>query len=828
VSQHTAAPGAAIAADDARLSVASLPELLSAEGVSLQAVDDPVVAVIATPPRPRFLTAPETDRRQLPTFEGGEHTYLGNNATIYFDGQSGLASKFPLTMPNGLLLTYGQVVALGGDFYGLPDAPISDDPSPPARFNQAFATLAQAPGAATEAPRILAVMQIEIDAVNQAIKDGKLPSSAYAALGDTLSGEWNRITGGGSIISDFYPLGRYLQLAATNWDHFGQHAVTCYTVGHGVAMAAAVAAANGPDQPTRTRLLQLAYATNAFADHFLTDLFSSGHMRTPRKEMYDEVTPSAIGSLLSRFMHDEDSAYGLVVTNARGQTWHDYGDKRLRDPANAQGLAIAESAVQASVDEVWAAYQTKAIPTSHVLDYVANLAQVSVPTDRTNPSPLFVAQNGTVERRTDPSNRFDYTWTSNWYGWSTLALLEALPEFEEMGDNPIPAELATDILQFWNNSGSLGVIQYGILDDGSYGAKWHTDNIGEGSGAVAFIPVDSDGDGKTEVVQCWNNGGSLGMILYQSNANGIGYRVASQNDNMGEGAGAIAWLPVDVDGDGRTEVVQLWDNGGSLGMVLYVPNQAGTSYSVAWQNDNVGEGSGAVAFIPVDANGDGKTEIVQCWNNGGSLGMIEYAPIANGAGYHVAWQNDDMGEGQGAVAWIPVDVDGDGSTDIVQCWSNGGALGMIVYSPDANGPGYKVAWQNDNMGEGAGAIGWHTADVNGDGRTEILQLWNNNGQLGMVSYTPLSTGSGYGVAWQSPDVGQGSGAVAWLDLITGSGGNTSLAQLWNNGGDLGVIIYQPALGGNWSTAGAVPDLKEGAGAVFFTPAGSVPTPIPPN
>lgn len=41
-------------------------------------------------------------------------------------------------------------------------------------------------------------MQKEINAVNQAIKEGKQPHEAYDALGDSLSEEWNRITGGGN------------------------------------------------------------------------------------------------------------------------------------------------------------------------------------------------------------------------------------------------------------------------------------------------------------------------------------------------------------------------------------------------------------------------------------------------------------------------------------------------------------------------------------------------------------------------------------------------------------------------------------------------------
>ncbi|MEF2985641.1 phospholipase, partial [Pseudomonas aeruginosa] len=72
--------------------------------------------------------------------------------------------------------------------------------------------------------------------------------------------------------------------------------------------------------------LELAYAMNSFADHFLTDLFSAGHLRVPRKQLAAVVTPGELGSLISRFMHDEDSKFGLKVRNAMGAQWHAYGD----------------------------------------------------------------------------------------------------------------------------------------------------------------------------------------------------------------------------------------------------------------------------------------------------------------------------------------------------------------------------------------------------------------------------------------------------------------------------------------------------------------------
>ena len=151
-------------------------------------------------------------------------------------------------------------------------------------------SLATLPASRDEAGKILAVMQMEINAVNQAIKDGKQPHEAYDALGDTLSEEWNRITGGGSVVSAMVPLGRYLKLAADNADHFGEWALSAYLAGHtGALQQAVVAHQSGSDQ--QLELL----CHEQFCDHFLTDLFPRGTCAYRASKLARVVTPGELG-----------------------------------------------------------------------------------------------------------------------------------------------------------------------------------------------------------------------------------------------------------------------------------------------------------------------------------------------------------------------------------------------------------------------------------------------------------------------------------------------------------------------------------------------------
>ena len=55
------------------------------------------------------------------------------------------------------------------------------------------------------------------------------------------------------------------------------------------------------------------------------------HCRTPRVALPMNVTPAVIGDLLCKYMHDEDSKFGIRVTNVRGDTLVGYGDGRLME-----------------------------------------------------------------------------------------------------------------------------------------------------------------------------------------------------------------------------------------------------------------------------------------------------------------------------------------------------------------------------------------------------------------------------------------------------------------------------------------------------------------
>ena len=148
-------------------------------------------------------------------------------------------------------------------------------------------------------------------------------------------------------------------------------AVHAYSAGH----TAALRTAKDANESGQSSDLKKAYFLEGFALHYLTDLFSTGHMREPRRilhKMYTnrDVQPDPEDPELTLYpadqcaqrQHDEDCANGLWVRNRLGEAWPAYGDKQLFGQKSAKNFKQAVSASQSGIAEIWDTYRTGIIP----------------------------------------------------------------------------------------------------------------------------------------------------------------------------------------------------------------------------------------------------------------------------------------------------------------------------------------------------------------------------------------------------------------------------------------------------------------------------------
>jgi hypothetical protein len=289
-------------------------------------------------------------------FEAGEHRWLGTmGAELACAGDPAkLALLRALRRPKDKrVLTYGEIVALSGDFYGTAEELFLEKPS---RFPW------------WKGSNDLAELRDAFDTELDWIRDEKRHRNA-GYPDQTLTFVWTAKS--------------YVELAEDNTAHFGWHNIKRYCESHTRAIVFALKAKT---QDASDENWMRALFHNGFADHFLTDGFAAGHIRVPREQIREwaggQGYSDKLAGLLSKVLHDQDghveglhgqgeepdsASEGLPVRNSRGERWNARCDGQMflvPRPTTKAAPLIAEpvSAVAASLTEVFEAQQTKRAP----------------------------------------------------------------------------------------------------------------------------------------------------------------------------------------------------------------------------------------------------------------------------------------------------------------------------------------------------------------------------------------------------------------------------------------------------------------------------------
>lgn len=373
---------------------------------------------------PLLATAQTANLSPPPTFAISEHITLGNEVLLSFDANDPGHAGTTLHLSNGIEMTYGEALSMG-DFYAIIGKPISKgntEAERKERFIAAFNTFATSSAAIEEVHQLLALSTQEASILDERMKNGEAPEAIFKSISSEMGRQFNCATGGGCGKNTWWSNpGRYLDIARENYDHFGDDAISAYKAGHEAALDQALIAHQTGDRSQ----LELAYAMNAFACHFLSDRFAAGHIRTPRNELAEHVTPELVGSLLAGYMHGEENEYGLHVHNNNNDEWVAYGDWYYFNTKNAISRSILHKALQESTNAIFNAYLSGQKDQVDITNLYIPIPDETKSQSHYDIAPLFYwdENTNTLMRRTVLSDPFNYHWTSSWWGWSTLAEL---------------------------------------------------------------------------------------------------------------------------------------------------------------------------------------------------------------------------------------------------------------------------------------------------------------------------------------------------------------------------------------------------------------------
>lgn len=393
----------------------------------------------------------KTQSQQAPfKFDYAEHYDIGQSVKDLLSQhfpQHPLFKEGRVKLTNHLELEISEFYALMGDFFGLPDQAVSSGITLDQQieiFQNAFKTLD-----ATDPKKIkdiLVIGAIQKQALTMAKQNCKChPKSscecAKKALEDVSSITnklWNKATGGAFYL---YPIfqGDYLKLSKNNVDHFSQSARAAYQAGHELANKLIKeieleSRKKIQEEGKIERLTNQVLAIEASAGHFLTDAFSSGHVRVPRKELYELKTllgipvPSAITGLFTLVMHNEDGNNGLWVTDQlTGDVWKAYGDDSLLTGKGKDNrIKVCAAARIGMLEIIGQLKQVQGINTQNETFPTWGTVYKLFPDQCHNLNlnqPLFKVDNGQLLRRKNVKDLHCKEYISNWWIGTTFLLL---------------------------------------------------------------------------------------------------------------------------------------------------------------------------------------------------------------------------------------------------------------------------------------------------------------------------------------------------------------------------------------------------------------------
>ena len=242
-----------------------------------------------------------------------------------------------------------------------------------------------------------------------------------------------------------------------------------------------------------------------------------------------------------------------------------------------------------------------------------------------------------------------------------------------------------------------------------------------GSGGTAAALCDITGDGSPDLVTALGASAQIRVVPNTSSAGSIVWGADTVHPSAA--AGGLAVGCADLDGDGRTDVFLVHR---ALGQWEALRNTTAGAVSFA-AGVPLAVGSGPVDSLAVDLDGDGRTDIVTADRDGNRLSILANSSSPGSLSFStssIATTARPAFVGRG-------DFDGDGRPDlvIVHDFSSAASITVLRNTSSVGAISFAAPVLVSNLA----GFGLVVADLNGDGRSEIVTITDSGSRLRVLS-----------------------------------------------------------------------------------------------
>lgn len=282
-----------------------------------------------------------------------------------------------------------------------------------------------------------------------------------------------------------------------------------------------------------------------------------------------------------------------------------------------------------------------------------------------------------------------------------------------------------------------------------------------GNGPFSVLVADVNGDGKPDLVAANFRDNTVSVLLSTAAAPTAYAPSFAAEQTFPIGAGAFGVATSDINGDGKPDVLvaNAVDPNGTVSVFMN-DSSAGTLNFDGPQVFPVGVAPTDVAAA--DLNGDGKQDMIVS-NNGSDTISVFLSTTAPGAltATFAAQKTITVGTAPGAIT--TADVNGDGKPDVMVADAGGVAVLLNTTGPGALSPTFDAP-ATLTAGTNAAAFGVAAADMNGDGKPDIVAATGTGSISVYLNTTTPGAGAPSFAARQSFSVGSNPDSVAIADV----------------------------------------------------------------
>ncbi|PYT03078.1 MAG: hypothetical protein DMF60_19470 [Acidobacteria bacterium] len=265
-----------------------------------------------------------------------------------------------------------------------------------------------------------------------------------------------------------------------------------------------------------------------------------------------------------------------------------------------------------------------------------------------------------------------------------------------------------------------------------------------------IIPLDVNGDGFRDLIVAYPDNQNLALKLLLAKTDGTGFLPPTLLPPTGLLFTADGLLPLDVDGDGCSDLVYAVNNNEQLGLTLFTATKESDEWRLKQGKTN-GAGPDNLPWggqiVPMDIDGDGRIDLVYATNDSGNLRLQVLA--SNGSGFELKSETSTPLLYDQNARLLALDFNADGMTDLVYAYNDNGNLGLRYFLSN----GTRLELRDDSpLPAGTtlpfgGALMVHS--VKEDGNEDLVYACvDNSGNL--VLYTLLNTGTGFQLSSANP------------------------------------------------------------------------------